>query len=49
MKEIKKFAHNEILCQEIMTELSNLERQFKVETIQTEDDTSSSMIQTTTT
>src|SRR4051794_560530 len=47
MKEIKKFVHNEILCQEILTESSNLEYQFKNGTSQTDDGTSSSIIQIT--
>jgi hypothetical protein len=50
MKEIKKFVHNKILCQEILTELSSLKYQFKDGTNQTENDDTFSlmMIQATT-
>jgi hypothetical protein len=45
MKGIKKFIHNEISCQEILPEPSNLKYQFKNETSQIEDGTTSLMVQ----
>lgn len=49
MKEIKKVVHNEILCQEILTESSSFDYQDFKNFVETEDSNLSSIAMTTTT